>query len=160
MGSIYYMRCGTCGYSFYSQFGFGGFSDGDIIKMTEEQFKEGKADPELQRIYDALKQCTNVEDKKTDQPDNNPKIEVLSALYYCSACNDYFNGNYVIIHGRRGTFTGKCIPCPVCGKRHAIQISEQDMNPVIDDSGMKRKSWLRCPRCNDYMIIKPEGIYD
>ena len=72
MGSIYYMTCGTCGYSFYPQFGFGGFSDRDVIKMTEEQFKEGKADPELQRIYDALKQCTNVEDKKTDQPDNNP----------------------------------------------------------------------------------------
>ena len=163
MGISYRMTCESCGYTFFFFFLFGGFSDRDRIEQTRAQFREGRADSELQGIYDALKQSANTEDKKAGQSDNYPKIEDLTALYYCSTCKDYFNGNYVIIHGRRGTFTEESIPCPVCGNRYAFHIPEKEMISGAGnncESKSARRTWIRCPRCNDHLTITLEAIYD
>lgn len=171
MADVYVLKCAGCGYRFEARYGCYRDSYKEDMKY-KKKLDIGKGEPNIQRVYDALK--VTVDDYERKQEDviiescskgdsfneeeasvllRAPVVWVRSHLYLCESCKRFFNHKRVHMSTDKGEYLQNYVKCKYCHKPGAIPIDQREMNPP-------EKCAVECPRCSRQLSVKDRIIID
>lgn len=177
MGKLYNVKCTHCGYSFRAEYGDERAKD-NIVNMKRE-FEEGKAERELQGIFDALRNTVSEREERDNrefaiQYANESGEDLQEALllfkaprisdpwhvYECFECKKFFIRKRISIICEKGEFEEKYVKCPECGDPLAAPVDEKDFHPKKPENTDGSICDAECPICNEYLTVISWGFWD
>ena len=146
MGLYYDLLCPECGYKFNAMFGRGG--DDSPAKEAEERFIIQKRGDEAAEVYWVIRGKGNF----------RPSVDYAPVPYYCINCNEFFQYNRIIIHGKGGVYHTNCNKCPNCSMPF-IHMLQMEMLKGKEEYGYGECE-QECPKCGHKLKVTSNGIYD